>query len=239
MKINAKYKHIVLRLTTILLFTVLLNSCVFLLQPYRHKYKKDSICSYDNLTGGIDSLIDINGFYSLYTFDTGSHFNTSSFVFYNDGTFSIVPWSDDLPIYSNVSNIDISEHINKYKKNVFSFRKYDLLGGMYIMKEDTIVCEYVEPEFFEGTYKLRYTFKVVDRQTIKFLFSEELNRNNYYFFDHDNDNTLRLLWKFYPGINKPDSLNTYDKNLKYRWSSVKKWREYKRELKKHKRIIEK
>lgn len=226
-----KHKQVCLIIMTILLLLITFNSCVYLLEPYRKKFKKHSICYYDCLAGGIDSLIKINGFYTNTNTQKAVR-PMPSFVFYNDGTFSKVPWSDDYPIFSNISNINISEHTEKYKKNFLSFKKYDLLGGMYVIKNDTIICEYVEPDFYEGTMKFRYTFKVVDKETIELISKEILNRNSDLYDDFSKAISSNKVWKFYPGTNKPDSINTYDRNLRYRWSSIRKWREYKHKLKK-------
>ena len=86
--------------------TLMLYSCTYLLLPYRQDFKAHSVSLYDKVSGGIDSLININGFYTLKGVSRMRNWMVKpSFVFYADGTMSTVKWKDDLPVFSNIPNI--------------------------------------------------------------------------------------------------------------------------------------
>ena len=210
--------------------TLMLYSCTYLLLPYRQDFKAHSVSLYDKVSGGIDSLININGFYTLKGVSRMRNWMVKpSFVFYADGTMSTVKWKDDLPVFSNIPNINIKEHSGKIKKNIFSFREYDLRGGLYHISNDTVVCEFVEPDFLYGTSKVQYVFKVKDRNTLRLIRKELMRRRGPEIYTTDYHD--EFCWTFYPAIEKPDSTDTYDKHLRYRWDNVENWKKYKRSLK--------
>jgi len=210
----------------LLLTLVMTDGCIDIYLKDRAYLKKNVLEYFDKAEGGIDKLINIDGYYCMNS-DVMSY---KSFLFFNDGSFSLINWKEFPTLFAGVPNINLSEHQRKYINcrmmiEILWRKGYELEGGVYVLKNDTIITEYKEMGY-ESMY--RYKFKVKDKNSIV-LISKELYDRQYepreVFFD-DIQEKYRTL-KFVPAKDLPSSIDMYNKNIRYRWSDRRSWRNYK------------
>jgi len=208
--------------------------CIFYSMKENAFFKKNVLEYFDKAEGGIDKLINIDGYYTTAKPEKylgGKLSSSFSFIFFNDGSFSLINWKEDPPIFAGVPNISLSEHQRKEINcrmmiEILWKKRYELKGGVYVLNEDTIFTEYDD---MDGAL-IRYNFKVKDRNTIVLISSElvyydmqgEFHEESY----DDMKEEYRTL-KFVPAHDLPSPVDMYNKNKRYRWSDRRSWRNYK------------
>ena len=205
--------------------------------------KKDIMLKCDDVDGGINRLIDIEGYYSMNTERTSYSIVWDGFgiIFYNDGSCSTLEWKENPPIYLNIPNINLKEHLDEYEHRVLPFiykgHHYDLCGGLYTIKEDTIVVEFVgRGDFIKELFRIY--FKAINRRTLELLEYQEFNKNEnkIVWTDRSKQDSISNLVSYVPCKNLPSPLNMYNQHKKYRWNDKKKWKEYHKKRKEYLRM---
>lgn len=202
---------------------------------------------YDNLRGGVEKLINTNGYYSCRAIRHLSWFpnapfysdgpESASLIFFNDGSFSWLEWKEQPPLFLGFDNLNLSEHLKlEYPDSPVAgtvkdwSKKYELCGGTYDIFGDTIIVEQTSVDYYSRDLK-RTGFVVIDRNTIRMIFHEDVNKEPKYYLKNEFDNKYEsdFLFHFHPAINLPTSINTYDKHQKCRWNDEEKWKAYDRQ----------
>ena len=195
----------------------------------------DQISTFDNLEGGISRFIDIDGYYNSPCEHIFSE--KKGVIFFDDGSCSCLDWKETPPIFENIPNISLKEHIKDdyyctYKDIWKNPRKhFDLNGGLYVIHEDTIIMEEV---ILDNVLLLeRYAFKVVDRKTIKLLYYEEVRKDHCELKSYENYDSISCLYRFFPAKDLPEPINMFNKDIKERWGDKSnylihhnKWKDY-------------
>ena len=228
----------------LLLTLVITEGCLSLVfHPEKKTYfKNNQLDFFDKAEGGVDKLINIGGYYAV----KSPNVTQKSFIFFNDGSFSILYWKEEPPIFMGVPNINLNEHLQKYRyrRTILGYllqgllnNIYGLEGGVYVFKNDTIITEHMDVDWLDTE---RHIFKVKDRNSIVLL-SEE------FFYDinegsrtvsYDDVPESHRTYYFVPAQDLPSSIDMYNKNLRYRWSDRRSWKNHKaqrREYKNNKR----
>lgn len=180
----------------------------------------NQISTFDKVEGGISRLIDIQGYYNRPWEHTFSE--REGIIFFDDGSCSYLDWKDTPPIFENIPNISLKEHIRDdyyctYKDIWKNPRKhFDLNGGLYVIHEDTIIMEEVVLD--NALYLDRWAFKVVDKKTIKMLYYEKVRKDYYELKSYENFDSISRLYRFYPAKDLPEPINMFNKDIKERWS---------------------
>ena len=230
MKMSLSKTHFFLLL---LLTLVITDGCIYYSMKQRSFFKKNVLEYFDKAEGGIDKLINIDGYYVTAKpekYSGGKLSSSFSFIFFNDGSFSLINWREDPPIFAGVPNISLSEHQRKVINcrmmiEILWKKRYELTGGVYVLNEDTIFTEYDD---MDGAL-IRYNFKVKDRNTIVLISSEFIYDIHGDFREESYDDMkeeYRTL-KFVPAHDLPSPVDMYNKNKRYRWSDRLSWRNYK------------
>lgn len=241
------FKQLVFTLAVILY----LCSCNFRsIRGYPVSFEEEQVKQkYDNLKGGISELINIKGYYSakvirdLWNFDNAPFYTdgpeSASLIFFDDGSFSWLEWKESSPLLLGFDNLNLSEHLTlKYPDSPVAgtvkdwSRKHKLCGGTYQVSGDTIIVEQTSVDYYSRDLR-RTGFVVMDRNTIRMIFHENVNKvpryNRMKVVDKKEENDY--LFHFHPATNLPTPVNTYDKNQKCRWNDRKKWKEYDKQRK--------
>ncbi len=198
---------------------------------------------YDSLEGGVQNKINISGYYSCGVirdlwWNVSAPFYTKgpedfSLIFFDDGTFSWLEWKEAQPIFLGLDNLNLSEHLKlRYPLPAAGTikdlsQKYELCGGIYQTKGDTIITEYVSVDYYSRDLS-RTGFVVIDRNTIRMIFHERVDKEPRYhrINDFSNRHETDYLFHFHPATNLPSPVNTYDKHQIYRWNDEEKWKSY-------------
>lgn len=239
------------QLVFLMTFILYLCSCNFrTIRGYPINFEEEQVKhKYDSLEGGVQNLININGYYScqvirdLWLPDNAPYYTdgpeSASLIFFDDGSFSWLKWKENSPLLLGFDNLNLSEHL-KLKYPDFPIagtikdwrRKHKLCGGTYQIHGDTIIIEQTSVDYYSRDLS-RSGFVVVDRNTIRMIFHEDVNKvpqyNRMKVFEKDIENDYTF--HFHPATNLPSPVNTYDKNQKFRWNDRKKWKEYDRQRK--------
>jgi hypothetical protein len=208
-------KSFVFKIIFCLCLLTVVSSCIV---P-RH-IKKTYIGCYDGTPTGIDSILDLSGYYLASSFDESFATRCRFLVFYDDG---MVFRGGDWITESYDCNVHIQSEFHHAKTDSkFGWRANE--WGLYELKDNTIKVEFVHhpspPERY-ASYIVRYI--VIDRHTIEEVFSFE---NDAFY----SDSTLKT-YHFMPVENLPSS-KCWLKSKKWFWCSRDNWKEYKRQLKK-------
>ena len=145
-----------------------------------------------------------------------------------------------------VPNINLNEHLHKYPYGMTMLvyllqylltNKYGLEGGVYVLKNDTIITEHFIVDWLDTK---RHIFKVKDRNSIVLLSEEYCGDINEGFrtVSFDDIPESHRTYYFVPAQDLPSPIDMYNKNLRYRWSDRRSWKNYKaqrREYLKNKR----
>ena len=210
------------------------------------------MATFDEVSGGIDSLININGFYT-FSADAiqegvgGFAGFGSGMIFFNDGGCSILQWKDKPPVFIFNKNTDLKSHLAEYEHRrfllgkIFKWKHYQLCGGLYTLNHDTINVEYIAMESGKK-HLIRYKFRVIDKKNILLISNSDIVKPEILktmpAYDHDSffpPDELDIL-KFVPAENLPSSVDMYNKHFKYRWRNKDKWREHNKLRRKQKKL---
>ena len=218
----------------LLLTLVMTEGCIYYSMKERSFFKKNVLEYFDKAEGGIDKLINIDGYYVTAKpnkYSSGTLSGDFSFIFFNDGSFSLLNWKETPPFYCGVPDINLSEHQRKFIDcrtmiEILWTKRYELEGGVYVLKNDTIITEYDD---MDG-YLIRYTFKVKDRNSIVLISSELIHYDMQGVFCEQSYDEMKEEFrslKFVRAHELPSSIDMYNKNIRYRWSNQDSWRSYK------------
>lgn len=199
-------------------------------------YDQDTYLStFDEVEGGVSSHININGYYNFKLINCYYTDIEGGIIFFDDGSFSTLQWKDAPPLLLNVPNVSLKSQLTDYDYRyklmgrVFKRKYYDLSGGLYVVRGDTILTEHITNDLEHYNYIERMTFKIIDRNTLQLLQCEKLTRNGNSCRDFRNMHPDITLLHFYPAYNLPEPTNMYMKSLWHRWKDVDKWRDYMRQ----------
>jgi len=218
-------------------FFLFLNSCGIINTSYEIQ-KKFAYC-YDGQYTGLDTLININGYYSIgevrdmygvhaiftHRIDTINIF----FMFWPDGTFlyNFFDYDHDIPNYFR----KIVENTMKGKKDKF-YKHFS--WGRYIICGDTIKTQYMHTPngLNDFWYGYEISFHIINRTTLKYLPSES-KILDYYATETEitemKETQIRnkyLPATFVPVEVLPNS-NCWIKNKKWFWCDKEKYKKWK------------
>jgi hypothetical protein len=181
-------------------FTLIISGCVF----YRpgHKAATRFTYKYDGKYTGIDTLIDIKGYYSSdWTILPFNPREDNNYIFYPDGFF----------IYS------------------FNTKVKDGLYGRYILCHDTIKAQLMEHN--DGIYcpKSEMWFKIVNKNNISLLYMKYLDPITILDIQEYQFNKEKYLTpsKFVPFDSLPDPDTLWIKRMRFFWCDEQKYKEFK------------
>ena len=214
----------------IFIIGIICNSCGFFIVP-KHVKQNFTYC-YDGLDTGIDSLINIEGYYDFTSKDCPSCY--IRIMFYKDGTCVIGSfYSKGESVQSYFENI-----VNHDPKGLYYFHKYKD-WGCYIIKGDTIKLQKIDrPVGWESDARWfleEIWYKILDNKTIVGICPSK--RPSPYSYDSYEDSYMSRYGvpaKFTHLTVRPDS-NCSLKQKKWFWCSEEDWAEYKIQLKKNKK----
>ena len=217
-----------------ILTLVMTEGCFYFSMKERSFFKKNVLEYFDKAEGGIDKLINIDGYYVTAKpkkYSSGTLSGDFSFIFFNDGSFSLLNWKETPPFYGGVPDINLSEHQRKFivcrtMIEILWTKRYELAGGVYVLKNDTIIIEYDD---MDGSL-VRYTFKVKNRNTIVLISSEFIYYDMHGEFREQSYDEMKEEFrslKFVPAHDLPSPIDMYNKNIRYRWSDRHSWKKYK------------
>jgi len=227
-----------------LLLIVLMTSCLSVpFVPNKHK-KKFSNC-YNDKNTGIDSLININGYFQMGE-TPGSVFGYGKNIYKVDTFFiNFMFFKDGMFLY-NIADIDncgipqYFEQVNKNtlrgKNNLF-YNAFD--WGYYILCGDTIKTQYINhPSIGAPTWILfEEWFIVIDRNTLKSIFRQKLFGDKHTIYDFRNsegetyssfEQTYSLLPARFISVAVIPNSNGWLKNKRWFWCDKEKYKLWKK-----------
>ncbi|MBP1644665.1 MAG: hypothetical protein H6Q16_240 [Bacteroidetes bacterium] len=186
---------------------ILFSSCA----PMSYRYVKSySSNKFDRCTG-LDTLININGYYRLL-----ENNDTINMIFFNDGTY--------------IERFDLENLLIEKDRN----EKKHLLGyyGIYNIVSDTIKIELISKGSLNMMSSIRMVWYIIkDKETLEHIYS-----NGLYFTDNGSYNYK----EFFPAKNSYAKFNLLNelpsnecrlKKDKFFWEDKKEWKEYMDSLK--------
>lgn len=226
-----------------------LNSC-FYISNVPEKNRQNLIYCYQDKNTGIDSLININGYFqmgetpggvygfgkSVWKVDT----NYTNYMFFKDGTF-LCQFGDyhypgNIPKYFQ----EVVENTKQGKSD--EFYKGFQWGG-YIICGDTIKAQYINhPHVLsDGWMSYEEWFKVIDKNTIKNIFKQSLCGDKRIIYDNKTaedtkytggDKTYTLLPAKFISTPVVPSSDCWLKYKKWFWCDGNKYEEWKKKIEK-------
>ena len=202
----------------------------------------DQLCTFDGEHGSIRDHIDIDGYFYVGDKDNCENETFRYIMFFDDGSFSNFYWKEIGPLredpfkYTGVEDIDIKSNISKpYENSSILCRNYELTGGAYKIKGDTIICESTFKNFLysHGRQRVRQVFRIVDRCTLEPV---QLSINSKHGLPITYDAVeMKARWgddglyHFVRARNLPEPKDMYCKNKRFMWKKGRNFRRYKRE----------
>lgn len=168
----------------------------------------------------IRNLIDIDGYYCIDT----TNLQFGGIMFFDDGSWVYFHFRDSFSENQIKSNLSSSLVYSDKGETEWGYN-----WGVYNIQNDTIIVHsYNNPAFLNPIDLKELRYKVVDRQTIRMIYSKILTDKDYYKF--------KSPWKESPPINytPADSLPSSDnwlKENKWIWHNESDWKEYMNRIK--------
>jgi hypothetical protein len=200
--------------------------------------KRMTYC-YNGLDTGLDTLININGYYNLtYIWERDERYTTkgqwvhkidtmhSNIMFYNDGMFASGLWGRDLN-NRNYINRDIQYYFNvlEESENITIGASY---RGSYKISGDTIKTQYINHSSALTNVWMAFEtwYKVIDKNTIKIiarkkLYYDRMNQDKSEMDLHLLDNNDQKTLSFFPIQTRLDS-DCWLKKKKWFWCNGEK-----------------
>jgi hypothetical protein len=225
-----------------------LTSCSLLFSHKAPKYIKEgfNFC-YNGQPTGIDSIINIDGYYSITnTFNEPVFSNSFNreiieyeldslngyLMFFEDGTF-ISGFHDTNPERINKTKSNMSEYMHEITENnnlgVSSYFYEGFSWGRYYISCDTIKGQHVKRPIKGSTNSFWYAyevwFKVIDRNTIIEIYRKPIHimtDSDWNNFQHGQKKRLTNPAKFFPVKEIPNS-NGWIKYEKWFWCDENEW----------------
>jgi len=175
---------------------------------------------YNGKKTGIDSLINIEGYYKMGFLNYKERdIYFKNFMFYQDGifVFDFFDHNNNIPKYFR----------NIVEKNDKSFYRY-FFCGHYIISADTIKTQCINhPAPSLETDRLVYEiwFKVIDKNTLQCIYYKQLYRNYEKYPKNSMETKNSLHANFIPIELRPNS-DCWLKKKKWFWCDKEKWKEY-------------
>jgi len=202
-------------------YILLLICLFFLIQCYTipKGVRKNFTYCFDSKEIGLDSLININGFY--YLGEDYDSISTGEVLFYKNGF--------------------VSRKRGKYWKNQkFNITSnYDSYGtfGLYKMSNDTIKIQMIHDPSTMAVYNFKRWYKIIDSNSIKLIYSghdlnvtiEEIKNFKAKITSREYYKKRGTLFKFYPIEKKPDMNKQYILKRKWFWCNEEKQKKWKEE----------
>jgi hypothetical protein len=182
---------------------VIVSSCVV------PRYLKESyIGCYDGIPTGIDSLLDLSGYFLATSSDPFARGYTRCLflIFYNDG----MAFHTGGPIQSGGCNTYMQSQLQEAYPNRLSGGQW----GLYELKNNTIKIELVRPASPPETYSSEIArYIILDRHTIQEV------------IDFENINDVKATYHFVP-VEKLPSSECWLKSQKWFWCDEKQYQQY-------------
>lgn len=188
----------------------------------RNSFQYSHYC-YDGKPTGLDSILNTFGYYAFWKPFLNNVGYPSKQVqdtmywkclFFNDGFF--------------IFNFDIN-YFQSTANNKYGFYNRGTRWGRYIIKEDTIKAQYVESPGGMSWEKVEMWFKVVDRSTIKQLYSKardpigKKELQNYH-YGVQNQKISSGVFVKYDSLPNPDK--SWLKKRKWFWCDGQKFKDW-------------
>ena len=206
------------------------NSCASLPKYMRNAF---TYCHNEKDTG-IESLINIDGYYIIFYPGTGFWKGSDSYMFYKNGLFTM-----NLPgEYDSVKKqYDISLGLQETAENPNgekAKRFYNKIWGSYIVCGDIIKIQYVDKPFpLSSTYGGEEWFKVIDRNTLISINSMPLStdKSDWQNYEHEyyksiRDEKRKYRAVFMPVPVKPNPDEAWILKEKWFWCNEQGWKNF-------------
>ncbi len=206
-----------------------------------------------NKETGIDSLINMNGYYRISCIDTAivsnrklfdsgaeciSMTSCNPFMFYPNGLFKM-----NLPVkYDSIYNqFDISLGLQEIVENIKGNENkwfYYGLWGSYILCNDTIKIQYIDkPWPLSSTYGREEWFKIINRDSLIHINSMPLSTDKSDWKNYENYKAIKnkkyqCIAVFVPVVKKPTPENAWILKEKWFWCNEQDWKDYMEKIKK-------
>jgi len=188
---------------------------------------------YNNEDTGIDSLINIEGYYYISYPDTGFLKGGSfSFILYRNGLYkALLPAKYD----SIKKQYDISlglQEVVIYRDCEKAKWFYFGIWGGYVICNDTLKIQYIDkPWPLSSTYGSEEWFKVVDRNTLILINTMPLSTDksdwrNYEYYKSIRDEQAKYPAVFVPVPVKPSPDDAWILKEKWFWCNEQDWKNY-------------
>jgi len=169
----------------LLTFVLISISCAGLVDyPVPIRFKSSLNC-YDSVYTGIDTLINIQGYYSsayfrdnkgVYGYVNGKYqelnpdtvFN--NIIFFADGIFV-----DDI----SFRGLTVEQGLRKMSKEDKTFRYRAYYHGTYEVKKDTIIVQYISPGYGNVWFAREEGYKIIHNSKIQLCYTKHLALQKY------------------------------------------------------------
>ena len=237
------------RFGVIFFLSVFLISCKCFYYTTPIRIQQAFIYKYDGKETGIDSLININGYYKANGYVNEKNdtiYHGGNMMFFKDGMFTQdmfsrnyyskdISYLKDVPRFFQAVHQDDSLGIS----NPFYERP---IWGRYLIFGDTIKLQYViRPILYSSDpswYAMEMWYKVIDKNMIQEIFTKPIGISNMekmnYYEARKREHIILLPCTFVSTEILPSS-NGWIKQKKWFWSNEKDWEEYMDSLKQDKK----
>lgn len=207
------------------------------------KYVQNAFCyCHSEKDIGIDSLINIDGYYYISYPDTGIlKGGGHSFMFYRNGLYkTLLPAKyDSIKKQYDISFglLEIVENTNKEASKWFYLGTW----GNYTICKDTIKVQYIDKPMPLTTISAREEwYKIIDRNTLIFINSMPLSTDKSDWQNYDNYKYIRDEKAKYPAIFipvpiKPNPDDSWILKEKWFWCNESDWKNYMEKIKQKKK----
>ncbi|MDL2308069.1 hypothetical protein LJC68_02070 [Bacteroidales bacterium OttesenSCG-928-B11] len=231
------------KLLLLLIVGILFASCKCFYYTTPVVVKKEFTYKYDGKETGIDSLLNIKGYYVVNYYETNNKNDTilrsNTLLFFKDGTFTynICNYTchnrcnENIPVFFNDIYQDDSLGIaNDFYEN--------RIWGRYLIFGDTVkVQSIIRPVLYSSDpswHGLEIWYKVIDINSLEEIFAKPIGVREYekthYYNSRENRSTTQPVGSFHPTTVLPSS-NGWIKSKKWFWENKTDWRNYKKSLK--------
>ena len=197
---------------------------------FKERIEQEFTFKYDGKDTGIDSLLDISGYYYLRV-ERDTSYSFSYMMFFKDGMFV-----QDRFYYTSNSKKDTPDFYYDIHRNdrEYGFHLYErCTWGRYLIFGDTIKIQYVERPilYSQGSpwYAMEEWYKVIDNNTIREVFAKPIGINNtekmHYYNARARSPLIQAFGIFVPAERIPSS-DGWIKRGKWFWRNEEDWKNF-------------
>jgi hypothetical protein len=224
--------------TYLILILILVTSCKAIYHTAPNHIKRDFTYKYDNLKTGIDTLINIYGYYTTDTTEENRYIigTYKNVMFFDDGIFlaRFHDYNNDRFEDRKTNIPDLLKEVSQNDSANIRSNFYDLFSwGKYSILSDTIKVQFVRRPMLHSTNRAWYLYeiwyKIIDRNTIIEVFRDpprmKLDSNKNY-VEIEKDELVIDSAIFIPVETIPTS-NGWIKYESWFWSDINDYEEWK------------